>query len=362
MIIYRSFYKEATISTLATMLVLAILVFSQKAVFVLSSAASGGINAIWVATLLTLEFILDFDLLMQLSLFVGILVTLNRWYRDSEMVVLNSCGVSIMGLVRPVMIFTLGFALVVGMLVFVIRPAAFNRIQEVKQESADKADLGWIIPGRFTSIDGYTYYVEKRGTGGSKNNVFIFERDGKGLRTVVADTARQVTNARTGQKIIRLNNGSIYRGKPGSADYRVTRFDDYEVLVAGDAQLANDKNVEGISIFDLPSYPDRNLALTELQTRLGKPIMLFIFAGIAMLLSYSEPRRGQYRSLFIAVFVFFFYLTVLQYVRDMMRGGQVSPVVSLWLVHAAAAGIIYYLLRRRNQGLPLLAWPGRKAS
>ena len=362
MIIHRSFYREATVSTLATMLVLAILVFSQKAVFVLSSAASGGINAIWVASLLTLEFILDFDLLMQLSLFVGILVTLNRWYRDSEMVVLTSCGIGIMDLVRPVMLFTLGFALVVGTLVLVIRPAAFNRIQEVKQENADKADLGWIVPGRFTSIDGYTYYVEKRGEGGSKHDVFIFERDGKDLRTIVAEKARQVTNAHTGQKIIRLNNGSIYRGQPGSADYRITRFEEYEVFLSRDNQLASKENVEGISIFDLPSYPNRSLALTELQTRLGKPVMLFIFAGIAMLLSYSEPRRSQYRSLFIAVFVFFFYLTVLQYVRDMMRIGEVSPVASMWLVHAIAAAIIYYLLRRRDQGLPLLAWSRQKAS
>jgi len=344
------------------MLVLAILVFSQKAVFVLSSAAAGGINAIWVATLLTLEFILDFDLLMQLSLFVGILVTLNRWYRDSEMVVLTSCGVGIMDLVKPVAVFTVGFALVVGTLVLVIRPAAFNRIQEVKQENADKADLGWIVPGRFTSIDGYTYYVEKRGEGGIKRNVFIYERDGADLRTIVAEMAKQVTNARTGQKVIRMNNGRIYQGRPGLADYRVTRFDEYELLLARGNRLAIDRNVEGISIFDLPSYPDRNLALTELQTRLGKPVMLFIFAGIAMLLSYSEPRRGQYRSLFIAVFVFFFYLTVLQYVRDMMRAGQVSPVVSLWLVHAVAATIIYLLLRRRNQGLPLIRWPGARVS
>jgi len=362
LIIHRSFYREATVSTLATILVLAILVFSQKAVFVLSSAASGGINAIWVATLLTLEFILDFDLLMQLSLFVGILVTLNRWYRDSEMVVLTSCGIGIMDLVRPVMIFTLGFALVVGTLVLVIRPAAFNRIQEVKQENADKADLSWIVPGRFTSFNGFTYYVEKRGEGGSKRDVFIFERDGKSLRTIVAEKAKQVTNARTGEKIIRLDRGSVYRGRPGSADYRVTRFDQYEVVLAGGNLLASERSVEGISIFDLPRYPDQNLALTELQTRLGKPVMLFIFAGIAMLLSYSEPRRSQYRSLFIAVFVFFFYLTVLQYVRDLMRVGQVSPVTSLWLVHTAAAGIIYFLLRRRSQGLPLVAWPRRKLS
>jgi len=362
LIIYRSFYREATVSTLATMLVLAILVFSQKAVFVLSSAASGGINAIWVASLLTLEFILDFDLLMQLSLFVGILVTLNRWYRDSEMVVLTSCGVSIMELVRPVMIFTLGFSLVVGALVLVIRPAAFNRIQEVKQQSADKADLGWIVPGRFTSIDGLTYYVAKRDSGGAKQEIFIFDRDSQGLRTIVAKTAKQITNARTGQKIIRLHDGSIYRGRPGHADYEVTRFADYEVMLAEADPQTISKNVEGIPLFDLPSYPDQNLALTEFQTRLGKPIMLFIFAGIAMLLSYSEPRRSQYRSLFIAVFVFFLYLTVLQFVRDQMRVGHLSPVASMWLVHVAAGIIIYFLLRRRNQGLPLIPWPGLKAS
>jgi len=361
LIIHRAFYREATVSTLATVLVLAVLVMSQKAVVMLSGAAMGDIKATWVATLLLLDLFLDFDLLMQLALFVGVLVTLNRWYRDSEMVVMNACGVGVFDLLRPIMIFTLVFAIVVSALVMVIRPAAFNRIQEVRQANADKADLGVLAPGRFTSINGYTYFLEK-GASGNRGPVFIYRQDRGSTNTVTADSARQYVDSSTGMRVLQLNHGANFQGRPGSADYQVTKFDAYDInLVSSDTYKIVD-DVEGVPLMQLPAFHNRTRGLTELQTRLSKPFMLFIFSGIAMLLAYTTPRSSHYRSLFLAVLVFFFYLTVMQYVRDLMKAGVVSPVYSMWLVHGVAIFVIYRLMLRRSNGLPLLYWPfgGRK--
>ena len=359
MIIYRSFYKEATVTTLATMLVLVVLVLSQKAVLVLSSAALGNIKATWVMTLLMLDLVLDFDLLMQLSLFIGVLATLSRWYRDSEMVVLTSCGVGIMELVRPVMMFTLGVALLVAVLVMAVRPAANLRIQDVRQENANKADLGIIPAGRFTSVSGYTYYIRKVEASGAKGGIFIHSKESTGSQTIVAESARQYTDIETGQRVISLASGAVYQGEPGKADYRITRFDRYELVAPGSKPAKAIDHVESIPFFELLDFPDRNRALTEMQTRLGKPFLLFIFAGIAMVLSYADPRRSHYRSLFAAVVVFFFYLTLLQFVRDMMKAGQVSPIFAMWVVHGIAVLIIYRLLLRRSNGLPLIPPPGK---
>lgn len=361
MIIHRAFYKEAAITTMVVMFVLALLVVSQKAVFMLSGAALGDIKATWVATLLLLDLFRDFDLLMQLALFVGILVTLNRWYRDSEMVVMNACGIGFFDLLRPVMVFTLVVAAVVSVVVMVIRPAAFNRIQEVQQENADKADLGILLPGRFSSVDGYTYFVEAAGPGGGRRGIFVHRVDRDQSQTIVAEQARQHTDRRTGFKTLILQSGSVYQGQPGFREYQVTRFDEYRIELPPGGDYRSRDEVEGVPMSRLTMYPDRVRGLVELQTRLGKPAMLFVFAAIAMLLSYTRPRSSHYLSLFVAVLVFFLYLTILQYVRDQMKSGQVSPVYSLWLVHLAVATVTGFFMLRRSKGLPLLQWrlPGR---
>ncbi len=372
MIIYRSFYREAAVTTLATMLVLTVLVLSQKAVVMLSSAAAGNIKATWVMTLLLLDLFMDFDLLIQLSLFVGVLATLNRWYRDSEMVVLTSCGIGIMDLVRPVMKFTLIIALLVAVLVLVVRPAAFSRIQDIRQESMSKTDLALVVPGSFNTANGYVYYIEPgSGKAGARKkvadnkpeaNVFIHNQDSKEHRTIIAQQISQRLDQRTGERKILLGEGSIFQGQPGQASYQVSHFDTYELVLPPDQDRKPIDNVESVSMLDLLAFPDRNRALAELHTRLGKPVMLFVFAGIAMVLAYSEPRRSHYLGLFIAVLVFFSYLTILQTIRDLMQTGQISPYLGLWWVHGIAAIIIYRLLRRRSQGLPLWPWPIKVSS
>ena len=359
MIIHRAFYREAAVSTLATMLVLAILVFSQKAVVMLSGAAVGQIKAGWVASLLLLDMFLDIDLLMQLAVFIGVLLTLSRWYRDSEMAVLTSCGISIMDLLRPVMLFTLVAATVLAVAVLVVRPAAFVRIQEIRQQNLDQGDLDLLAPGRFSVMDGQTFYIESRDAGDARGSVFVEKNSGAETLTIVARQATQTTDRASGQRQIELVNGTVYNGSPGAANYRVTSFGRYQLRLESNHRYPPVDHVESVSLLALPGFPDVRRGMTELQTRLSKPLMLFVFAGIAMVLSYSDPRRSHYRSLFVAVLVFFLYLTVLQTVRDMMKTGAMPLGLGLWWVHVVAGILIYVLLRRRLNGKPLLPIPRR---
>lgn len=362
MIIHRAFYREAAVSTLATMLVLAILVFSQKAVVMLSGAAVGQIKAGWVASLLLLDMFLDIDLLMQLAVFIGVLLTLSRWYRDNEMAVLTSCGVSIMNLLKPVMLFTLAAATVLAIAVLAVRPAAFDQIQKIRQQNLDQSDLDLLAPGRFTVMDGQTFYIESRDAGDARGSVFVQKNSGPDALTIVARQASQVTDRTTGQRRIELIDGTVYAGSPGTANYRVTSFGRYLLQLESGGIYRRVDHVESIPLSKLLEYPDVRRGITELQTRLSKPLMLFVFAGIAMVLSYSDPRRSHYRSLFVAVLVFFLYLTVLQTVRDMMKAGSMPLPLGLWWVHLVAGVLIYVLLRRRQRGQPLVSiptWLGR---
>jgi lipopolysaccharide export system permease protein len=296
---------------------------------------------------------------MQLAVFIGVLLTLSRWYRDNEMAVLAACGTSIMDLVRPVMLFTLVAATVLAIAVLVIRPAAFVRIQEIRQENLDQSDLDLLAPGQFTVMDGQTFYIESRDAGEARGAVFVQKNSGSDALTIVAKKAAQTTDRNSGQRQIELIDGTVYAGRPGTANYRVTSFERYQLQLETNRMYRPVDHVESVPLLALPDFHDTRRGITELQTRLSKPLMLFVFAGIAMVLSYSDPRRSHYRSLFIAVLVFFLYLTILQTVRDMMKVGTMPLGLGLWWVHVVAGALIYFLLRRRLNGLRLIPIPGR---
>ncbi|NIO42171.1 MAG: LptF/LptG family permease, partial [Burkholderiales bacterium] len=92
LIIRRAFYHEAAVTSLAVALVLSLLFSILGATKLLGRAAGGEHSSEIVLRLLGLELLSSLDVLFPLALFVGLLLTVGRWYRDSEMTALAACG------------------------------------------------------------------------------------------------------------------------------------------------------------------------------------------------------------------------------------------------------------------------------
>ena len=136
MIIHRAFYREAALVTLGITAVLVVIVVFQGLSVFLGRAAMGEESKDVVMTLLGLQTLRKLDLLLPLALYFGILLTLSRWYRDSEMTVLAACGIGLTQLLRPVLLFALALAVVVGLGSFFFTLYASRQTDLVKHESA----------------------------------------------------------------------------------------------------------------------------------------------------------------------------------------------------------------------------------
>ena len=75
-------------------------------------------------------------ILLSLTLFVSILLTLSRGYRDSEMVVWFSCGQPLTAWIRPVLRFALPIVLAIAVLSGFLSPWANYNTAEYKQRLA----------------------------------------------------------------------------------------------------------------------------------------------------------------------------------------------------------------------------------
>ena len=119
--LYKSIFQRALIrefmnnGMLLFSVLLGIVVISQLIRF-LSEAVSGKLAVEGVLALLGFSAMNYLPVLLSLSLFLSILLTLSRSFRDSEMVVWFGSGIGLTYWIRPVMTYATPVIFVIGML------------------------------------------------------------------------------------------------------------------------------------------------------------------------------------------------------------------------------------------------------
>ncbi len=116
-------------TTLAIGLVLLVVMVLMSLSFLLGRAVRGDQSRTVVFILLGFQTLSKLDVLLPLAFYLGILLTLSRWYRDSEMTVLAACGVGLMHFMRPVMVLGLVFGALALAGAFYFTPFATRQIE-----------------------------------------------------------------------------------------------------------------------------------------------------------------------------------------------------------------------------------------
>ena len=102
-IIIRYLVRETLKSQLAILFILLLIFFCQKLVRILGAAVDGDIPANLVLPL-GLGVPEMAQLILPLSLFLGLLMTLGKLYTESEITVMHACGLSKAVLIKAAMI------------------------------------------------------------------------------------------------------------------------------------------------------------------------------------------------------------------------------------------------------------------
>ena len=360
MIIHRAFYREAALVTLGiTAVLLVIVVFQGLSVF-LGRAAMGEESKDVVMTMLGLQTLRKLDLLLPLALYFGTLLTLSRWYRDSEMTVLAACGVGLTQLLRPVMVFALAVAAVVTLGSFFFTPYASRQTDIVKHESGRTPDVGRMAPGVFLEGQGgkRIFYAARIDKAGDMEDVFMSQLEAGKRAVVVARTGHPFIDEKTGDKFLALRNGRVYKGEPGEAKYQILHYETYNIRLEPKRLEEPPWKIEGLTNRQLMERGDGS-AVAEWHWRLAKPIIVFVLALYALVLAHTDARRGRLSNLFAAILVYLIYSNLLGLGQTLLKKGQISPLVGLWWLHAGMLLLVAYLLYQRARNRPLLPSPAR---
>ena len=349
MIFRSALLRELATVAIATFFVLLGIVITMLLVRFLGQAASGAITTTGVAALMGFAIINYLPILFSLTLFITVLMTLTRSYRDSEMVVWFSCGLSLTEWVRPVLTFATPVVLIIAALSLALSPWAMTNSEELRRQMDSRDDVSAVSPGVFRESRQAqrVYFVEE--ISGSANlvaNVFVSSVQHGKQGVMVAARGFQET-AENGDRFLILLNGRRYEGEPGSADYRIYEFQRYAMRVESlDARAPRAPTTKSLSTLELlrdPTAPN----MAELSWRIGLPASALILTLLAIPLSFVNPRAGRSMNLLLALLIYMAYSNLLSITQAYIAQSRISLVLGLLGVHAVMLAILLGLFYRR---------------
>ncbi|OZI23381.1 LPS export ABC transporter permease LptF [Bordetella genomosp. 9] len=352
----RSVVSEITSHAGVVFSTLVVVWLSVLLVRLLGDAASGNIGPDVVLGLAAFSTITALPTIMSVALFIAVLTTVTRNYRESEMVVWFASGLSLADWLRPVMRVAVPVAVMVAVLTLAASPWAYRQIGEYRERFEQRSDLSKVTAGQFgESQDGARVFFaeEPVNKGDELGHVFARVIDPEWLSVLTASSAR-TENMPNGDRFLVLGAGHRYDLKPGSAEFRMSTFDHYGVRLeskstedpATEARAAAERSSKARSTLQLMEDNTIN-AWSQVMWRISMPLAALILAIMAIPLGAVNPRLGRSGDLLIAGLVALLYMNLINLFRAWIGDGRIPFGLGWWPVHAAVLAFAAYLFMRR---------------
>jgi hypothetical protein len=152
LIFHRSLIREFSLIAIAVVGVLLAIILTRLLILLLGKAATGDVIPEAVLGLIAFGILNYLPVLLGIAVFIAVLLALTRSYRDSEMTVWFTSGLSIGAWVRPVLQFSLPIAVVCALLSLAIAPWSQAQSVEYQRLLESRDEVSSVTPGRLPRV------------------------------------------------------------------------------------------------------------------------------------------------------------------------------------------------------------------
>lgn len=333
----------------ATLVVILTIVLTMFLIRTVGQAASGAIAPQDVVLLLGYVALGHLPTMMALSLFVGVVVTLGRMYRDSEMAIWFASGVGLSRFVRPVLRTGLPVLLVIALLLLVVWPWGNKNSIELRDRYQQRSDLSRVTPGVFqTNSDGRrVFFIERESADGvNARNVFILTQQDHGESVTSAASGR--LEAEGDSRFLVLERGQRNDVDQRSGERTLSSFESYRLLASERAVVSAEarppKAVRTIELIRKPTPRNQAELTWRFGLLLGAANLLLLGIGLAA----TNPRRASNWNLLFALLAFFSYYNVINLSQAWVASARMSMGAALLGLHGGAFVLALALLWWRD--------------
>jgi len=361
MLFHSSIRRELARSFGATLVVLFTIVLTMLLIRTLGQASSGKVNPQEILLVLGYTVLGRMPTLLTLALFISIVSTLSRMYRDSEMTIWLASGRSLQHVLAPVLRFMWPVLIVIGTLQLFAWPWANQQTALFKERFERRSDLERVAPGQFReSSDGRrVFFIEKDATPGTGRNVFVYNVAPNGSESITSAKSGRLEWSNDRQFLLLSDGQRLDIGVDGQS-LTLSEFKTYGIEIS---KGRSDPSA------GLPSYAKNSIDLlssasagdsAELGWRLGLIITTFNLALLAVAITHNNPRAAKGGQLMTALLAFAIYYNMVNVTRSWVGSGKLDVWVGMTALHVPVLLMALGILWMRQENVQLRDWFKRK--
>ena len=341
MLFHSSLRKELARSFGATVVVLVTIVMTMTLVRTLSLASRGSVNPQDIMMVMGYTVLGYLPPILALCLFISIVGTLSRMYRDSEMVIWFAAGQGLFDFVRPLLRFAWPMLLVVAALALVVWPWANQQTRDLRDRYGKRGQFQESASGN------RVFFLDKdRPDDQSGSNIFISTRE-QGKETVISARSGRIVSRGEGQFVVLSNGQRLEIDRTG--EMKVSEFEELANRIGPSELAARDapppKTRSTLDLVREPTPPN----LGELAWRVGLALAALNFTVLAIAVSSVNPRAERSGNLIFALFAFVVYFNLLNLGQSWVSNSQLPFGAVLLLLHGGVlAGSLLWLAKQHN--------------
>ena len=340
-ILLKSLNFEVLLSTIGVLLIFFFLVVSSRFVGYFEQASEGLIDPSLVFKVVFLRFPDFITLLLPLSFFLGVIITVSRLYSDREIFGYLAGGLSENDLVKYLFPQAMLFFLITLSLSIFLAPytkelskeiLSLDTIQE-QFESVRQKELF-----SFNENDGFIHVENKENN--ILDEVIIFIQNDEYSSLIIAENL--IHEDLSSKTNLDFKDGVLYQDIFNQNSSFVSYFGELSV------PINNSKNtISGLSLSKLFDFSIKS-SKSQTQWNLSIPLTIFVLLIYAVNFSKVEPRQGRFSVLVPSIFIYILYLSLLILARDSFDEGSIASQNYIWYVHLIFLLFAIFLLFRKN--------------
>ena len=340
-ILSKSLNVEVLKSTLGILIIFFFLVVGSRFVGYFEQAAEGLIDPNLIYKIIILRFPDFITLLIPLSFFLGVIITISRLYAEREIYGYISGGLSQNDIIRYLIPQAFVFFFFTITLSIYVAPYTKELSKEIISIDTIEEQIESIKPKNILSMkenDGFIYVESKNKDTLEESVLFLSSNDSTTL--ILADELKYTKSNSSIE--LNFNDGSVYQNIFGTNPAIISEFGQLKIPLE-----SNESKISGLSLSKLFDHSSKS-SKSQMQWNISIPLTIFILLVLGVHLAKVEPRQGRLSVMLPAIFIYILYLSLLILARESFVENSKNTHSYIWYVHALFLGLGLFSIFRLN--------------
>ena len=323
-ILSKSLNMEVLKSSTSVLLIFFLLVVGSRVVGYFEEAAEGNLDPSIIMSIVALRFPDFITLLIPLSFFLGVLISISRIYAEREIYGFFSVGLAPLDLIKFLAPQAILYFLLTLILSLYVAPYTKALSQEMLKMDSFEEKLESIKSDEIVLLDDGGFVYIENADNNTLTGVKALKQNQGNSFFVIAEELYSTESKDLIQ--LNFNDGSFYSGVFADSSKLESNFNNFKIDIERKNSLKNDMSFT--KLFDFSSDSDS----ASFQWNISVPITILILLFIGVYISEVKPRQGRFSVILPGMLLYVMYLSLLILGREYIVDNPKTSF-GLWYVH-----------------------------